>query len=213
MADTITLAFDTPRAQRIGGSGVFGVVSGLATLSSYSSSKVALTALTGYFVPSTGLLRVSPNGVSSNGYALRWSHTDSAFRAYSTAALAPGSVPAAAQITVGSSVFSYTSGTSGPAAPNGEMVTLQPTSTDAVTYTITRGGVTSGVFTATSLGPDAVTLQSGDVLAVTWATGAPTMYSFPFPAPTADAATTLAEVANATNVGTFDFIAVGQMAG
>jgi hypothetical protein len=85
MADTITLTFDTPTPQRTGGKSIFAMVSGSANLSAYTTAKTALTALTGMFMPSTGLLRVVAD-VSSNGYVIRWDTTAHAFRAYRASA-------------------------------------------------------------------------------------------------------------------------------
>jgi hypothetical protein len=109
-------------------------------------------------------------------------YTGNQFTIYAWQPNAGGSAtPAAAAITVGTSPYSYTSGTSYAPATAGETVVFQPTSTDTFTATITRGAVTTTTLTFTSLGPAAFTLQAGDIMAVTWATAAPSMWSFPFP--------------------------------
>jgi len=103
MADTITLTFDTPKASRIGGAGVLGVVMGSANLSSYSTSKVALTALTGMFVPSTGILRVTTSGVSSNKFIVQWEHSSQSFRAW----ICAGTAAVVGEATNGNNVGTF----------------------------------------------------------------------------------------------------------
>jgi hypothetical protein len=75
-----TVALDYPKPARLGNTPM-GVVSGLVTISSYDTAHPAVTAITGVFKPS-GLLRVVPNGESSNGYTVRWDHATDSFKAY-----------------------------------------------------------------------------------------------------------------------------------
>lgn len=209
MADTITLTFDTPKAQRIGGIGAFGFVSGLATLSSYSQTKAALTALTGYFTPSTALLRVAHGGMSSNDYVIRWDNTAQAFRAFESASLTPAlAAPAAAtSITVTSSPFSYTA-----TAPGTVLVGLNGAT--LASLSITRGAYgPSNLNLPTSTLLTGYHVETGDVLIATYTVATPTMEFLPAASFSATAAAVMAEAANAANVGTFDFIAIGQIAG
>lgn len=203
MADTITVTVDPIKTKQIGAS-AFGVVCGQASLTSYSSSKTALTAITGLFMPSTTLLRVV-GGVSSNGYSIRWDDTAQAFRAYGAAAntdsIALGA-PAAA----------------GTIALTGSPMTIANAGTVPEEIVVTGGTVTSitrnrGTLTTASMGTaGSFHLEVGDNLIVTY-TGTPALDQFPAGAYTiTDAgAGALSEVANATNVGLIDFIAMGQM--
>lgn len=212
MADTITLTFDTPKAQRIGATGAAGFISGLATLSSYSQSKTALSALLGYFVPSTAFIRVSNGGVSSNGYIIRWDDTAQAFRAYAPGAGAVSLVaPAAAsQVTSGVSgtVLSYTAPVVASGGVPGNYIVSGGTA-------ISEVQINRGAYTTPSLGSGAgpYHLDPGDKLTITATSIAGTTVEAMPEATTAVAAAAMAEVANATNVGTFDFVAFGQMPG
>lgn len=197
MADTITVTIDPIKTKQIGAS-AFGVAFGQANLSSYSSSKTALTAITGLFMPSTTLLRVV-GGVSSNGYAIRWDDTAQAFRAYSSAGT-PGLAAA---------------GAAGTIALTGSPMTIANSGSVPEDVVVTGGTVTSltfnrGTLTTASLGTSGkFHLEVGDNLIMTY-TGTPALDSFPAAAVTMTAAAA-AEVANATNVGLIDFIALGQM--
>ena len=197
MADTITVSIDPIKTKQIGAS-AFGVVCGQANLSSYSSSKTALTAITGLFMPSTTLLRVV-GGVSSNGYAIRWDDTAEAFRAYSSAGTPGLAAPAAA----------------GTIALTGSPMTITNAGSVPEEIVVTGGTVSSitrnrGALTTASMGTaGSFHLEVGDNLIVTY-TGTPTLDQFPAGAVTMTAAAA-AEVANATNVGLIDFIAMGQM--
>lgn len=203
MADTITVTLDPVKTKQIGAS-AFGMLCGQANLSSYSSSKTALTAITGLFMPSTTLFRVV-GGVSSNGYTIRWDDTAQAFRAYGAAAntdsLSLAAAGAATAISLTGSPMTITNALAVP---------------DDVT--ITGGTVTSitfnrGAFTSASLGTSGkFHREVGDSLIVTY-TGSPTIESIPAAAYTISdtGAGALTEVANATNVGLIDFVAMGQM--
>ena len=87
MADTLTVTLDLRYPKRVGGSGKFGVISGTANITSYSTAKVPVTAITGLF---RAPYRLVCDGVSSGGYAMRWDTAAQAFRAYDTGAAAGG---------------------------------------------------------------------------------------------------------------------------
>jgi hypothetical protein len=205
MADTLTATLDPLKTNRIGTS-PFGIIQGTINLSSYSQTKVAFSTLLGYFATG-GLLRVIPNGLSSNGYVIKWDDTNQCFRAYQTAALTANIALAAA-----GSAVALTSATS---------VTFQHTATvpDEVvisggTYssiTLNRGGYTTPNLSGKDI---IIPREVSDVLSITFTSGAaPGVESLPRAAYTAssNSAAALTEVPNSTNVGTFDFIAVGQM--
>ena len=99
--------------------------------------------------------------------------------------------PSAQAVTIGTSPYSYTSGTSGPAAPNGEFVVIGGDATATSSFTITRGSVTTAATVVGAATTDAasVVLFHGDVLALTYASGTPTVTSFPFPAPSSAVST------------------------
>ena len=203
MADTIAVTFDLYKAARIG-STPMGLISGTVNLSVYSQTKTALAALTGKFLTG-GLLRVVPDGISSLGYMVRWSKADSAFRVYGPGAITPAlAAPgAAAAITPPSSAAAYTNADAVPIT----VIITGGTSTHAVI------GRTNGSFTSAdvaTVNPIVAHLDVGDTLTVTYSV-AGTWTKLPFGAVTASAAAAAAEVANSTNVGTFDFIAMGQM--
>jgi len=87
MADTLTTTLDLKFPQKVGGYGKLGLISGTSTISSYSTSKVAVTAITGLF---RNLYRCVADGVSSNGYAMRWDVSAQAWRAYTTGSALSG---------------------------------------------------------------------------------------------------------------------------
>lgn len=80
-AATVTLDF--PRAGRLGSS-PFGVLTGVCNLTNYNSTLAELTTITKAFRPD-GVLRVVADGLSSNGYAIKWDTAGKAFKAYRTA--------------------------------------------------------------------------------------------------------------------------------
>jgi hypothetical protein len=94
-----------------------------------------------------------------------------------------GAVPNAAAVTVGTSPYTYTSGTSGPAAANGEMVSIGANGATA-TAAVTRSGgsQTTGTRTITSLAENEFVLMPGDTLLLTYTSATPTFQSFPFAA-------------------------------
>jgi len=103
MADTLTVTFDMRFPQKVGGYGKLGVISGVGNISSYSSSKVPVTQVTGLF---RTLYRCTNDGVSSNGYAMRWDTAQNAWRAYDTGAASGNALAEAANATnVGSFNF------------------------------------------------------------------------------------------------------------
>jgi hypothetical protein len=91
------ITLDFPIAQRVGNR-VCGLISGSVNITSYDTAHPAVTALTGLFKPS-GKLRVSPVGVSSNGYAIRWDNATNSFKAYSSNGAAPAALVEAPNTT------------------------------------------------------------------------------------------------------------------
>ena len=87
MADTLTVTVDQRFPQKVGAYGKMGLLTGSTTISSYSTSKVAVTQVTGMF---RSQLRVNNDSVSSNGYAIRWDSSTNAWRAYTTGAALSG---------------------------------------------------------------------------------------------------------------------------
>lgn len=79
-AATVTLDF--PKPGRLGNLPM-GVISGTCNVTNYNSTLVELTTITKAFLPG-GKLRVTPNGVSSLGFVIKWDSTGKAFRAFST---------------------------------------------------------------------------------------------------------------------------------
>jgi hypothetical protein len=120
-AYTATVTLDS-RPGRLGNS-PFGVVGGTCNLSNYNQTLAELTTITKAFLPS-GLLRVVADGLSSNGYAVKWDTTGKAFKAYYTATplltTASGSVSHAMGVTASSGTLIsdaiYTGVVGGPAA-------------------------------------------------------------------------------------------------
>jgi hypothetical protein len=94
-APAVTLDF--PIAQRVGNR-VCGLISGTVNITSYDTAHPAVPAITGLFKPS-GKLRVSPVGVSSNGYAIRWDNATNSFKAYSSNGAAPAALVEAPNTT------------------------------------------------------------------------------------------------------------------
>lgn len=200
-----SVTLDTPKPSRLGNS-VMGVLSGSVNVSSYDTSHPAVSAITGLFIGS-GLLRVTPNGLSSSGYLIRWDKASNSFKAYVPGAttLTPAAAGAASAVTVGSSPFTYTS-----AAAWGEEILLDANGATS-TFIVSRGGYSTGARTLTSLNGQSVVLFSGDTLALTYTVATPIMEKLPFAIPAAAEAAAEVEAANAANLGTFDFIAVGQI--
>lgn len=119
-AATVTL--DTPTPGRLGAS-VMGVLSGTCNLTNYNSTLAEVTTITGKFRPN-GKLRVVADGLSSNGYVVKWDVAGKAFRAYRSATplmtTASGSVSHAVGATASSGTMIsddiYTGVVVGPAA-------------------------------------------------------------------------------------------------
>lgn len=202
MADTVSVTLDMLHTYMIGNS-PFGVLSGIANLTSYSQTKAELTAITGQFKPS-GLLRVVFDGLSSNGYVTRWSATDKAIKCYT-----PGSVTnviSGVTPASGSVVSSATSTTFADTATQPDNLIISGGTFSA--FSITRGGYTSPNLSGTTR---IVPRDPGDIFSMTFTSGAaPVIESLPHAAPTASIAAALAEVTNGVNVGTIGFIAIGQ---
>ena len=146
-AATVTL--DTPKPGRLGNSPM-GVLSGTCNLSNYNTTQSEITTITKAFLPN-GKLRVVADGLSSNGYAVKWDTTAKAFKAY--------------RVGTGTGTLTIASGT-------------------AATH------------------PVGVSGASGNLVSDTTYSGIGTV---------ATAAAALAEAANDINVGTFNFIVVGQL--
>lgn len=141
-AASITL--DSPRPGRLGNS-PFGVLSGTCSLTNYNSTLAEITTITKAFLTG-GKLRVVADGLSSNGYVVKWDTTGKAFKAYRSA------TPL--------------------------MTTASGTVDHAVGATASSGTMISdAIYTGVVVGPAAA----------------------------------LAESANDINIGTFNFIIVGQM--
>ena len=77
-AATVTL--DWPRAERVGNSAL-GLIAGVCTLSNYNATKAEITTITKHF-RTGGKLRPIADGISTNGYAIRWITASKAFGAY-----------------------------------------------------------------------------------------------------------------------------------
>jgi hypothetical protein len=209
MADTITVTTDQKKPQRVGAYGAVGLLSGTANLSSYSSSKTALTAISGLFLRA---LRVLVYDRSSNGYIVEWDDSAKAFRAYSPGAVsnsynAPG---AASQVISGGTAASPLSYTVPASGPGGTLIVSGGTLTGV---TVTRINGTS-TYTTPSLGttsPLQIRAQPTDELIVSGSNVSATTAEFLPDSTLSGTNAVLAEVSNAVNVGTFDWVAVGQL--
>lgn len=184
-AQTTTL--DQVKAMRIGGSGPWGVVTGVCNLSNYNSTRAEITTITGQFI-SGGTLRIVPCSESSAGYRVVWDSASKAFKAFRTAASGAaitvsgtplGSV-AAPTVNIGSAAVG--DGTAGIGIASGGTALVHSA---AAVSGIT--GVQAPAFTGSN------TVMSGGAATITGA---------------ADG-----EAPNDTNIGTFAFIAVGQIGG
>lgn len=205
-AYTCTLALDQINAGRQRpASGNFGFISGLATLSNYNQTLAEITGITGKFL--NGAPRVFPNGVSSLGYVIKWDSTGKAFKAFKPGTITPAiATPGAATaITPPASTEDYTNDQSVPIV----LIITGQTSTHAVVKRTSGAFTSADVFTS---GPMMFVLGPGDKVAVTYS-GAGTWTRLNFGAITATIAGALTEVASDVDVGTFDFLAVGNLAG
>jgi len=103
MAHTnVTINFDVPRPERI--SRNYGLLTGQATIGSYdtATSSVALTSITGRF---KNIQKVIADGMTTNGYAARWSASSATFRAYYPNRAASYNVLSSASASLGSAVY------------------------------------------------------------------------------------------------------------
>lgn len=165
-----TTALDYPKPGQLGNLNI-GVVSGTCDLTNYNDTVVENTTITNAFLPD-GILRVVPNGISSNGFIISWDATSKAFRAYAT---------------VGAAV-SVAGGTITMADPTITTVNGNPA--------IAPIGVVAGELVQTVGAADITGVQASVI------TDTRTF--------TADAGA-LAEASDDVDVGTFDFIAIGQL--
>jgi len=94
-----TIAFDQRKTVRLGTVPGFGLITGLVTMSSYDNTHPEVTALTGKVINKTVTLRVVPDGVSSNGYAIRWDDATLSFKAYGSNGASPAALAEAANTT------------------------------------------------------------------------------------------------------------------
>lgn len=162
-----TVTVDTPRANRIGNTPI-GIISGSCNLTNYNSTLAALTAITGKF---SGGLRVCADGISSNGYVIKWDTSGSAFKAYRAA---------------GQTV-----------TPSGSITMAAPTITTGTNADVSAVIATNGGALTQAAGASGITGVQASVI-----TDARTFTG---------AAAAMAEAANDTDIGTFNFIAMGRL--
>lgn len=74
-----------------------GVIHGSAVHASYDTAHPAVTALTGKFRSTTGLIVVA--GASSNGWAMQWDVATSSFKAFGSNGAAPAALVEAPNTT------------------------------------------------------------------------------------------------------------------
>ena len=77
-AATVTL--DTPRVERV--SRNYGMLVGKCDITNYNQTGAEITDITKYFDDTTVAIRVLNDGVSDNGYIVRWNTTDKCFHAF-----------------------------------------------------------------------------------------------------------------------------------
>jgi len=77
MAYTASVTLDTPTAKKIGRR--LRVLTGQCNITSYDTTGVEITDITKYF---RSIKSVVPDGVSSNGYVIKWDRADKCFHAY-----------------------------------------------------------------------------------------------------------------------------------
>lgn len=173
-------------AQRI--SRDFGIVMGRIDITNYNSTTTEETSITRYFKASSqsGIAKgiISLQVVSSeNGYTLGFDRNTGKFKAYQTASLTPA-------------------GTNGTSAVTGNV-------------TVVGGGIGEAI----GINPDSnagvlskAAASNRTIPIATFLGAAPTAGAQTFTG-TATTAAALGEVANDTDLGTFDFIAIGLIAG
>jgi len=77
-ASTVTL--DTPKAQRV--SRDYGMIIGKCDITNYNTTGAEITDITKFFKDDTISIRVINDGLSDNGYLVRWNTTDKCFHAF-----------------------------------------------------------------------------------------------------------------------------------
>ena len=88
MAYTATVLSAMRNVERVSRS--LGVFCGQVNIASYNATLVSITAITKYFIPTTavtgsfgkGIVAMVADGISSNGYGVKWDAVTGAFRAY-----------------------------------------------------------------------------------------------------------------------------------
>jgi len=102
-AATVTL--DTPGVERI--SRNYGMLAGKCNITNYNTTGVEITGITKYFKDDSVDIRVISDGVSENGYVIRWDPTDKCFHAFYPTAItsSSGTVNDALGFATGSNAF------------------------------------------------------------------------------------------------------------
>ena len=99
MADyAVTITKDNPRVERI--SKNYGFIIGKADITNYNTTGAEITDITKYFEDNTTPIRVINDGISDNGYLVRWNTTDKCFHVYYPFAATAGSETAGANNTL-----------------------------------------------------------------------------------------------------------------
>lgn len=188
----VTVALDQRSAAKFGNGG-FKLLAGSANITNYNSTKPA-SSLVGEF---RTLLRVVCDGVSSNGYLVRWDATATAFKAfYPTKAITPTGTVAAPVFTGAAASLTATS-----SAP-----TITATGTHgARTVFLTAGGAVASSDDATVTGITGVQAPTITCGAYTPA-GTNSAPAFTGAAVAGQAGT---EVANDVAIGSVNFLAFG----
>ena len=75
-----TVTADIPHAERI--SRNYGMLIGKCDITNYNTTGAEITDITRYFDDTTTSVRVICDGLSDNGYVVRWNTTDKCFHAY-----------------------------------------------------------------------------------------------------------------------------------
>lgn len=75
-----TVTKDHPNAERLSRS--FGMIVGKCDITNYNTTGAEITDITKYFNDDTVDIRVICDGVSDNGYLVRWNTTDKCFHAF-----------------------------------------------------------------------------------------------------------------------------------
>jgi hypothetical protein len=135
MAFSIAVTSPMKGAERISRS--LGVYAGKVSITSYSQTLIACTAITKFFVPTAsaafqkGIVAVTIDGPSSGGYVMSWDATTGGFKAWS---------PTAGGIVVNSAVggasLNYTSGGSVLSATSAVGTLVNAYASEAVANTL-----------------------------------------------------------------------------